>query len=166
MTSERDHAQARIQGVSGAIWADGTAPVFSPRGRGGFQLGLHQRSLSAMEASRRPRAFFARMARRARRGYVARHDRHKRAHAHLSLSPGRPGAGLRYPRGHVSQPDRARRRHRGILERGAVNGHGMARIQRAVCAFARGRHAHASALDRGAGHVRRSVLSHKGRDHL
>ena len=132
----------------------------------GFRLGLHQRPFPAMEASRRPRSVFARMARRARRGYVAHHHRHERADAHLSLSPCRPGAGLRHSWGHVSQSDRARRRHRGIPERGAVNRHGMARVQRTVRAFAGGRHADASALDRGAGYVRRPVLSHQGRDHL
>ena len=132
----------------------------------GFDSGLHQRSFPAMEASWRPRSLFARMAWRARRGYVAHHHRHERADAHLSLPARRHRASLRHARGHVSQSGRPRRRHRGIAERRPLDRHGMARVQGAVRAFPRGDHPHPSALDRGAGDVRRPILSHQRRNHL
>ncbi len=132
----------------------------------GFELGIRERPLPAMEAYGRPCAVLARLARRAGGQHHARHARHQRAVPQLPLPPRHRGAGVRHAGGDVSGARGARHRHRGVAERGAGHRHAVARVQGTLRPPARGGDADPPVVARGAGDVRGRVLPHRERDHL
>ena len=124
----------------------------------GFDFGLRQRSLPALEAHRRPRALLARLAGRAGRPHLAAGHGHQRADADLPLPSVDRGAGLRHAGRDVPGPRDPGRRHRRIAERGAVDRRAVARVQGALRPPARGGDPDPQAVARGARHLRGPVL--------